>query len=88
MSIIRVENLTKKFKKLTALSDLHFEVQKGEIFGIIGPDGAGKSTLFNILATLTLPTSGTITVLDQDILKQYKHFYSVKMWYGQFNYYC
>ncbi len=72
MSIIQVENLTKKFKKLTALSGLNFEVQKGEIFGIIGPDGAGKSTLFNILATLTLPTSGTITVLDHDILKQYK----------------
>jgi len=72
MSVIRVENLTKKYQKLTALSDLNFEVEKGEIFGIIGPDGAGKSTLFNILATLTLPTSGNITVLDKDIVKGFK----------------
>lgn len=72
MSVLIVQDLIKKYDKQVALSGLSFDVQKGEIFGIIGPDGAGKSTLFNILATLILPTSGKVTVLDKDILKDYK----------------
>ena len=72
MNVIQVQQLTKKYDKVTALSDLTFHVNEGEIFGIIGPDGAGKSTLFNILATLTLPSNGVVSVLDKDILKDYK----------------
>ena len=68
MNVIQVQQLTKKYDKVTALSDLTFHVNEGEIFGIIGPDGAGKSTLFNILATLTLPSNGVVSVLDKDIL--------------------
>ncbi|HPE41257.1 MAG TPA: ABC transporter ATP-binding protein [Bacteroidales bacterium] len=72
MNVIQVQDLNKNYGKVTALSTLTFEIKKGEIFGIIGPDGAGKSTLFNILATLTIPTSGKVTILDKDILKDYK----------------
>ena len=72
MNVIQVQQLSKKYDKVTALSDLTFHVNEGEIFGIIGPDGAGKSTLFNILATLTLPSNGVVSVLDKDILKDYK----------------
>jgi ABC-type multidrug transport system ATPase subunit len=72
MNVIDVQHLSKKYDKVLALSDLTFQVKEGEIFGIIGPDGAGKSTLFNILATLTLSTDGVVTVLEKDILKNYK----------------
>lgn len=72
MSILIVQDLIKKYNNHVALSNLTFQVERGEIFGIIGPDGAGKSTLFNILATLILPSSGEIRILDKDILKDYK----------------
>lgn len=72
MDIVTVKELSKKYDKTIALSNLSFQVKEGEIFGIIGPDGAGKSTLFNILATLTMPTDGVVTILEKDILKDYK----------------
>ena len=72
MDIVTVKELSKKYDKTLALSNLSFQVKEGEIFGIIGPDGAGKSTLFNILATLTMPTEGVVTILEKDILKDYK----------------
>lgn len=64
--MITVENIgiiyRQMLKKVIALRDISFEVDKGEIFGLIGPDGAGKSSLFRILTTLLLPTSGRATV--------------------------
>ena len=64
--MITVENIgiiyRQMLKKVVALRDISFEVDKGEIFGLIGPDGAGKSSLFRILTTLLLPTSGRATV--------------------------
>jgi ABC-type multidrug transport system ATPase subunit len=54
------------------LSDISFDVHKGEIFGIIGPDGSGKTTLFRILTTLILPDTGTATVSGMDMLEDYK----------------
>ena len=53
-------------------SSISFEVEKGEVFGIIGPDGAGKTTLFRILATLLLPDSGSATVEGLDVCQDYK----------------
>lgn len=72
MFAIKVDNLSKSFGKLKALDNISFEINKGEVFGLIGPDGAGKSTMFNILTTLMLPSSGTVKVLNYDIIKQYK----------------
>lgn len=56
MDIITVNGLRKKYGRVTALDGMDFGVNEGEIYGIIGPDGAGKTTLFRILATLCLPT--------------------------------
>ncbi len=62
MSIIKVENLTKKFGDFTAVDNISFSVAKGEIFAFLGPNGAGKSTTIKILTTLLSPTSGHITL--------------------------
>ncbi|MGN6182787.1 MAG: ABC transporter ATP-binding protein [Thermoanaerobaculia bacterium] len=70
MSAVNVDHVTKKFGATTALDDVTFEVQDGELFGFIGPDGAGKTTLFRILATLMIPDSGHATVLGKDVVKQ------------------
>jgi ABC-2 type transport system ATP-binding protein len=58
MSIITVNNLTKRFKSLTAVAGISFAVNEGEVFGFLGPNGAGKTTTINILCTLLSPTSG------------------------------
>ncbi len=60
-----------KKKEVKALNDISFEVAKGELFGIIGPDGAGKTSLFRILTTLLLADSGTATVDGFDVVKDY-----------------
>jgi len=72
MPAINIEKISKRYGKVQALSEISFEVHEGEIFGLIGPDGAGKSTLFNILATLQLPTSGKATLLGLDVIADYK----------------
>jgi len=70
---ILVKNITKSFKDVTALKDISFNVKKGELFGLIGPDGAGKTTLFRILTTLLLADEGTAFVADYDVVKNYKN---------------
>ena len=72
MAAISIEKISKQYGKLNALSAISFEVNAGEVFGLIGPDGAGKTTLFNILATLQLPTSGKATLLGYDVISDYK----------------
>src|SRR6266508_4652770 len=62
----------KKKDAVQALQDISFDVCKGEIFGIIGPDGAGKTSLFRILTTLLLADGGTATVDGFDVVKDYK----------------
>ncbi|MCX6742364.1 MAG: ATP-binding cassette domain-containing protein [Candidatus Pacearchaeota archaeon] len=66
---IKVINLTKKFKDLTAVNNISFTVKKGEIFGFLGPNGAGKSTTLSMLATLLEPTQGTALVNGFSIRK-------------------
>jgi branched-chain amino acid transport system ATP-binding protein len=60
MSLLRVENVTKKFGGITANQDVSFEIGAGRIVGLIGPNGAGKTTMFNCIAGYSPPTSGTI----------------------------
>lgn len=72
MSAVEVRNLTKSYDKVEALKGISFDVATGEIFGIIGPDGAGKSTLFRILTTLLLADSGAAKVDGNDVVKGYK----------------
>ena len=72
MAAISVQNINKKYGNIQALNNISFDVQQGEIYGIIGPDGAGKTSLFRILTTLLLAESGTATVDGLDIIKDYK----------------
>lgn len=69
---IEVRGLTKRYGTLTALEQITFEVRRGELFGLIGPDGAGKTTLFRLLATLLDPDEGSATVDGFDIVSQYR----------------
>ncbi len=71
MSAIKVENISKSFGKVKALDSISFEVERGELFGLIGPDGAGKTTLFRLLATLLDPDEGRAEVDGFDIVKDY-----------------
>ncbi len=70
-SAIKISNISKSFGKVKAVDDVSFDVRPGELFGLIGPDGAGKTTLFRILATLLLPDSGSASVLGFDVAKDY-----------------
>ena len=70
MDAIIVNNVSKSYGKMQALSDVSFSVGKGEVFGLIGPDGAGKTSMFRILCSLLLPDAGTATVDGYDVVKQ------------------
>jgi ABC-2 type transport system ATP-binding protein len=72
--MITLKNIKKTYNKgqVTAVKDISFEVGKGEIFGLIGPDGAGKTTLFRILTTLLLPDEGSARVNSFDVVKDYQ----------------
>lgn len=71
MSII-VQNISKSYNNIKAVEDISFTVEEGELFGLIGPDGAGKSTIFRILTTLLLANEGTVSVAGFDVVKEYK----------------
>jgi ABC-type multidrug transport system ATPase subunit len=76
MKALQINNIKKTFKagkaEVTALHDVSFDVEPGELFGIIGPDGAGKTTLFRILTTLMLANSGAATVDGFDVVNDFK----------------
>ena len=69
---IETAGLTKRYGTLTALDNVTFEVARGELFGLIGPDGAGKTTLFRLLTTLINPDGGTASVDGCDIVADYR----------------
>ena len=69
---IHCESVTKNYKEIVALKNVSFDVKRGEIFGIIGPDGAGKTSLFRILNTLILADSGSASVDGFDVVNDYK----------------
>ena len=74
MQAITLDNITKTYNKgaVLAVDKASFEVEEGEMFGLIGPDGAGKTSIFRVLTTLLLPDGGGGTVAGFDIVKQYK----------------
>jgi ABC-type multidrug transport system ATPase subunit len=69
---VRVQEVTKRYGETLALDNITFDTGKGELFGFIGPDGAGKTTLFRILTTLLLADTGTCSVEGFDVVKDYK----------------
>lgn len=70
MKAIEVNNISKHYGKVQALRNVSFSVNKGEVFGVIGPDGAGKTSMYRILCSLLLPESGTVTVDGFDVVRQ------------------
>ena len=69
MTAIRIENLTKQYKDVTAVDNLSLEIMSGELFALLGVNGAGKTTTIKMLSCLTAPTLGDATVLDASITK-------------------
>ncbi|MCB0466465.1 MAG: ABC transporter ATP-binding protein, partial [Aequorivita sp.] len=69
---ISLNHISKSYEKVKAVQDVTFEVKSGELFGLIGPDGAGKTTIFRILTTLLLADEGTASVAGMDVVKDYK----------------
>ena len=70
MSII-VQNISKSYNNIKAIDAISFEVKEGELFGLIGPDGAGKTTIFRVLTTLLLASEGSASVAGYDVVKDY-----------------
>ncbi|MDD3281691.1 MAG: ABC transporter ATP-binding protein [Bacteroidales bacterium] len=70
--MIQVEHIEKKYAKVNALQNISLHVNKGEIFGIIGPDGSGKTTLFRILSTVLLADKGKACINGWDVVKDYR----------------
>lgn len=72
--MITVQNITKSYGSVEAVKGISFEVNEGEIFGLIGPDGAGKTTIFHILTTLRKADSGKAEVMGLDVIdNRFKH---------------
>ena len=71
MSSVSVSQLSKSYNSIKALDNVSFDVSEGELFGIIGPDGAGKTTLFRLLTTLILPDGGSAVIESLDVVKDY-----------------
>ncbi|MBN8682253.1 MAG: ABC transporter ATP-binding protein [Chitinophagales bacterium] len=70
--MLSISNISKSYGAIKALDDISFEVASGEIFGLIGPDGAGKTSMFRILATLLLPDQGAAKIAGLDVVRDYK----------------
>src|SRR5512147_3220736 len=68
--MITITHMTKQFAETIAVKDLSLEIGEGEIFGLIGPDGAGKTTTLRVISTAMLPTSGRVTVDGRDVVRE------------------
>ena len=87
MTSINIHNLSKSYGDTRAVQNLSLEVKKGELFGLIGPDGAGKTTTFRMLTTLILPDEGSATVEGSDIVRDYRarksRVFRYRLWHDQ-----
>jgi len=72
MPSVSLKNISKNYGEVKAVDDVSFDVEKGELFGLIGPDGAGKTSIFRILTTLLLADAGSATVEGCDVIKDYR----------------
>src|SRR6266481_9146100 len=69
-SLLAVEALTHRYGERTALNNVSFQVTKGEIFGLLGPNGGGKTTLFRVLSTLLAPSEGSVRMFGADVVRE------------------
>ena len=70
--VLTINNISKSYNDVKALNDISLSISKNELFGLIGPDGAGKTTLMRLLTTLLLPDSGSISINGLDVVRHYK----------------
>ena len=70
--MVEFRNISKRYDQITAVEDVSIKVNPGELFGLIGPDGAGKTSLFRMLVTLLLPDDGSITIDGKDVVEHYR----------------
>ena len=82
-AIIKVENLKKYFKEVKAVDDISFSVERGELFGFLGVNGAGKSTTINMMCTLFRPTAGEIVIDGCLAGKEMRRSERESAWYGR-----
>lgn len=75
--MILIQNISKSYGRFKALDDISFKVEEGELFGLLGPDGAGKTTLFRILTTLLLPEKGQVWMRGMNVVEQYRPIRSI-----------
>ena len=69
---VEISGISKSYDEVQALNNISLNIEEGELFGLIGPDGAGKTTLYRILATLLLPDNGQAHMMGLDVIKNYK----------------
>jgi len=72
MPVVEINGLTKRFDDIIAVDNLRFSIEPGEMFGIVGPDGSGKTTTFRMLCGVLAPTTGSATILGYDLTKETK----------------
>ena len=77
MNSVQIKNIAKSYGSVTAVRDVSLDISSGELFGLIGPDGAGKTTLFRILTTLLLADRGEATVCGMDVRKDWRQIRSI-----------
>src|SRR5437868_15527726 len=70
--VVEIRGVTKRYGALTALQQVDLDIRAGEIFALLGPNGAGKTTLISIIAGLTRATEGTVRVLGNDVVRDYR----------------
>ncbi len=70
--MLKITNLNKKYKNVSAVEDFNLEIENGHIYGVVGPNGAGKTTFFKMMAGLAAPDSGEITVSTGEPLEKYR----------------
>ncbi len=71
-TVVSCSDVSKHYGDIEALNNINLEISSGEVFGVIGPDGAGKTSLFRLVASLLIPDSGNISVLGYDTVKDYR----------------
>ena len=69
---IAINSISKSYGKLKALNNISLDIEQGELFGLIGPDGAGKTTLIRLITSLLLPDEGSISVFGMDSVKEFR----------------
>ena len=84
-TILKTNDLTKKYSGKVVVDNLNIEIKEGEIFGLLGPNGAGKSTTMNMICGIVRPTLGNVEFMEKDFRKNHKNLDIYKSYYTNFD---